>query len=206
MFDQLVSYLNNVKAGDAVLFGAVVCWAITQIYKKVKEVLDKHKDRVVEDIQHDEEMDKLIDDLKEAKAELDNLKSSISTQLEETTKKLDEYIRSSSEERENLMSGFKDISSSFNQFNKDINNLEKRIVKIEKQIDLLFRGDKESMKSFFIDAYNKYVEQDKKIDLYSLQRIENVYSQFVAECTGEVDEFVVKLMSEIRNLPTTKDN
>ena len=50
----------------------------------------------------------------------------------------------------------------------------------------------------------KYVKKEKSIDLISLQNLENIYNKYLEEDGGK-DEFLAKLMKELRDLPTTKN-
>ena len=71
-----------------------------------------------------------------------------------------------------------------------------------KNVSLLIESDKEDIKAYITDEYNKWSEKEY-IDLISLQSIEARYAKYVEE---KGNGFVKKLMTEIRNLPTEPPN
>ena len=83
--------------------------------------------------------------------------------------------------------------------------LEDKISKLESQINVLITSDVEYIRAYITDSYKKFVKELHHIDLMSLQNVESIYNRFLQE-TGSEDEFLSKLMRELRNLPTTKDD
>ena len=106
-----------------------------------------------------------------------------------------------SEKIENTLFEFNKLAS---EYIKKIESLETRVDKMERQIDLLFKSDKEYFRAFILEGYNKYVKAERSIDLVSLQTLESIYNKYLEEDGGK-DEFLAKLMKELRNLPTTKE-
>ena len=65
-------------------------------------------------------------------------------------------------------------------------------------------SDCETIRSFIMSEYCKWVEDKGEIDLITLQNIERMYKKYLEEVGENTDEFIDKLVNEIRQLPTKK--
>lgn len=203
MLDQLVSYLNNLRAGDVLLFIIVVVWAGCQVASKVTEIKDKHRKSVENDLQKREEYEKLVENLKTAQEELDALKQSTQTEFERMKTQITEHAQNTSEEdgiTENALEALKDATDKNEQ---RIIALERAISAVKEQVDLLFKRDKESVHAYILEGYNRYVKKEHSISLITLREYEHMYNRYLSENENQNDEFLARIMRELRNLPTS---
>ena len=200
MFEDLVGYLNNLRAGDVLNFLVVMGCAGSYVFDKLKKWKSQHKAEVEEEIKKASELEQLTTKLKNTHDELETVKVS----MEQLQKLVREHIEGASTNSESVQQSINELGKMLVRHGQKIDSLEKCIDKVECQIDLLFKSDKEYFRAYIMEGYNKYVKGEKCIDLMSLQSLENIYNKYLEE-DGERDEFLAKLMRELRNLPTTKD-
>lgn len=204
MFNTIIGFMNRFQAGSVILFFAGLFFVIKTTYKAAKNVLDLHSKKVTNDIKKDEERQKMKKDIEAANNEIAELSQTFESSLTEMGEKLGVHINESLAQRTELLKAIQTLSEAVGRNNPKTEALEERIVKIEKQIELLFESDKEYIVAYITEAYTRYVKKERVIDLLTLQNLESIYMRFLAE-TGKEDEFLSKLMKELRNLPTTKE-
>ena len=204
MFDNLIAYLNNLRFGDVLLFIVTMVWAGLWIKKAVTDVMNKHKESVELEVKNKSEAATLIEDVNKANSEIMTMRDDLDKKFETVQKTISEHIKKDNENSEKLENSLSEFNRFAMEYIKKIESLENRVDKMEHQIDLLFKSDKEYFRAFIMEGYNKYVKKEKSIDLISLQNLENIYNKYLEEDGGK-DEFLAKLMKELRDLPTTKN-
>lgn len=204
MFDNLIAYLNNLRFGDVLLFIVTMVWAGLWIKKAVTDVMNKHKESVELEVKNKSEAAALIEDVNKANAEIMTMRDDLDKKFETVQKTIAEHVKKDNENSEKLENTLSEFNRLAMEYIKKIESLENRVDKMEHQIDLLFKSDKEYFRAFIMEGYNKYVKKEKSIDLISLQNLENIYNKYLEEDGGK-DEFLAKLMKELRDLPTTKN-
>ena len=204
MFDNLIAYLNNPRFGDVLLFIVTMVWAVLWIKKAVTDVMNKHKESVELEVKNKSEAATLIEDVNKANSEIMTMRDDLDKKFETVQKTISEHIKKDNENSEKLENSLSEFNRFAMEYIKKIESLENRVDKMEHQIDLLFKSDKEYFRAFIMEGYNKYVKKEKSIDLISLQNLENIYNKYLEEDGGK-DEFLAKLMKELRDLPTTKN-
>ena len=204
MFDNLIGYLNNLRFGDVLLFIVTMIWAGLWIKKAVTDVMNKHKESVELEVKNKSEAAALIEDVNKANAEIMIMRDDLDKKFETVQKTIAEHVKKDNENSEKLENTLSEFNRLAMEYIKKIESLENRVDKMEHQIDLLFKSDKEYFRAFIMEGYNKYVKKEKSIDLISLQNLENIYNKYLEEDGGK-DEFLAKLMKELRDLPTTKN-
>lgn len=204
MFDNLIAYLNNLRFGDVLLFIVTMVWAVLWIKKAVTDVMNKHKESVELEVKNKSEAATLIEDVNKANSEIMTMRDDLDKKFETVQKTISEHIKKDNENSEKLENSLSEFNRFAMEYIKKIESLENRVDKMEHQIDLLFKSDKEYFRAFIMEGYNKYVKKEKSIDLISLQNLENIYNKYLEEDGGK-DEFLAKLMKELRDLPTTKN-
>ena len=204
MLDNLVGYLNNLRLGDVLLFCVTIVWAGWMVVKAIRDGLAKHKETVENNYKQRSEAATLIDDVSKVTKEVEEMRNDLDVKLSEMQKVIDEHVESNKDEDDKIKESLSEFNKLATEYIKKIGSLEARVEKMEKQIDLLFKSDKEYFRAFIMEGYNKYVKAEHSIDLISLQNLENIYNKFIEEDGGK-DEFLAKLMQELRNLPTTKE-
>jgi DNA repair exonuclease SbcCD ATPase subunit len=199
MLDILVEWLNKFTAGDILLAVVVIGWAATKVWTPLNKLREKTRDNVKNDINKTEEHQKILTDIKTVKQEC--------IELQEATQKLSTEFKSLTE---NSTSDDGKLANSIQSINDLISNQDKRIEKIESNvrvildtIDEICATDGEVLHAYLTEQYEKYVIREKRINLITLQNIEKLYNRYQS-AVGE-DEFITRVMNEIRALPTSKD-
>lgn len=203
MFNNLIGYLNNLRFGDVLLFFVTFTWASLWIKNAVTDVIKKHKESVELEVKSKSEAAALIEDVNKANTEIIEMRNDLVKKFSDIQKMIDDHIKKDNENFEKLENALFEFDQLAKEYIKKIESLENRVDKMESQIDLLFKSDKEYFRAFIMEGYDKYVKTEKSIDLVSLQNLENIYNKYLEEDGGK-DEFLAKLMKELRDLPTTK--
>lgn len=204
MLDNLVGYLNHLRFGDVLLFIVTVLWTVLFIRKAILDALAKHKESVENEYRERTETATLIEDVNKANEELLNMRTDLDNKILEMQNMINEHVQTNNEKSEKIENTLFEFNKLASEYIKKIESLETRVDKMERQIDLLFKSDKEYFRAFILEGYNKYVKAERSIDLVSLQTLESIYNKYLEEDGGK-DEFLAKLMKELRNLPTTKE-
>ena len=168
------------------------------------DALAKHKESVENEYRERTETATLIEDVNKANEELLNMRTDLDNKILEMQNMINEHVKTNNEKSEKIENTLFEFNKLASEYIKKIESLETRVDKMERQIDLLFKSDKEYFRAFILEGYNKYVKAERSIDLVSLQTLESIYNKYLEEDGGK-DEFLAKLMKELRNLPTTKE-
>ena len=203
MFDELVKMLDNFSAGEVLMVIAVVGWVIKSIATSVITVLKDHKEHVKKDFIKEEEWKDIQESIKTTKTDLTNLTEKMNTDMEDFRKDVEKKLGSQDSTESELNVSIQRVNLFIDEQREAMRKITDRVGTIEVQIDLLLKSDAEHIHAYLVDAYNKYVRVEKSIDLITLQNVERVYNKYMEEIRGEGDEFLTKLMRELRNLPTT---
>lgn len=204
MFDDFVGYMNNFRFGDAIAFIVTIFWVAIFIVKWIRTGLKKHKESIESELKEKNDALALIEDVNKANDEISKMRDELDKKFSDVQKTIDDHIKKDNENSEKLENTLSEFNRVAMEYIKKIEFLEQRVDKIEHQIDILFKSDKEYIRAFILEGYSKYVKTEKSIDLVSLQNLENIYNKYLEEDRGK-DEFLAKLMRELRNLPTTKN-
>lgn len=195
MLDNIVDFMNQFKAGSVILFCVGIFYVANNLLKNFK-IFEKFIIKKYDKENHDNKITSEVDENLEKITNLDS-------EYNEIVNRLNEHIQTNLSEHEAVLKEIRQLSELIESKNPKLENLAEKIARIETQIQILFESDKSYIISYITDCYKRFVEKEECIDLVSLQNIETIYSRFLAE-TGTEDEYVSKLMKEIRNLPTIK--
>ena len=204
MLDRLIEFLNNISAGSALAVILVAWYAFSKIFSFLKNLGEAHKEKVETALKKKEAYDKINEEFQEIKQELETVESNFQNSLNDFTNRFNEYITKNESSQDQFNIAIKEFRNTMNEQRSAIDALAERISKIEHRIEILFKSDKEYTKAYITESYKKYVKEEKHIDLMTLQNIESIYNEYLEE-TGSEDEFLAKLMRELRNLPTIKE-
>lgn len=204
MNPQLVSILDNIGAGTFISGAIVLITAGIALYKLIKktknEMDQRTKDKVLEDKKREEEaesLEVLIDKMASLESKFDQqsneLRSYVDDRLETVTTRI--------EGNEKLV---KKLRTEVMDYKNTTDKILETIHKIDEKIGILIDSDKETIRTFIMTEYNKWVIDKKEIDLISLQNIERLYTKYLEEIGDSGDEFIEKLIKELRNLPTKR--
>lgn len=202
--DQIAGFLSHWNAGEVFLVIVGVVCVGKKIYDFSKKAYGVIEGGITKKLKSVEQMDSILSDIDSLKNDL----NAISTDVESYKKNLDDQVKAIISQSDtgdiNIEKVVDELQESLQMMEPKVRLLEDKMSKIESQISILINSDAEYTKAYITDCYNKFVKVEHHIDLISLQNVESVYNKFVQE-TGLEDEFLSKLMRELRNLPTTKD-
>jgi chaperonin cofactor prefoldin len=201
--NQIADYLNKWRGGEILLILVGCYTVIKKGYIAIKKVMEWNRSTVKRDLDKQAQIEGILTDITTLKQEMDSLSNDFNTYKGIVDNRLTESNASASSGYEDMNKSFVDLERSIEEMTPKIDLMEKKIEKLDRQIADLLRSDIEYVKSYITEAYNKYVKDEQCIDLMTLQNIESVYNRLLAE-SGTEDEFLAKLMRELRNLPTTK--
>lgn len=202
--DQIAGFLSHWNAGEVFLVIVGVVSVGKKIYEFCKKAYGVIEGGITKKLKGVEQMDSILSDIDSLKNDL----NTISTDVESYKKNLDDRVKAIISQSDagdsNIEKVVDELQESLQMMEPKVRLLEDKMSKIESQISILINSDVQYTKAYITDCYNKFVKVEHHIDLISLQNVESVYNKFVQE-TGLEDEFLSKLMRELRNLPTTKD-
>lgn len=202
--NQIATFLNKWQGGEILLF-LVGCYTVIRVViAQTHKFIAWYRSRVTEDLDKKKQMTGIINDITNLKKEMSELTENFDSYRETVENRLKESESTTNGAKMTTAEKFDDLEKSIREISPKIQLLEQKIEKLESRIGELLRSDVDYIKAYITDAYNKYVTEEQHIDLLTLQNVESVYNRLLEE-TGTEDEFLSKLMRELRNLPTTKE-
>ena len=202
--NQIADFLNNFKAGQIFLFIIGLFTVGKKIIEFSMKIYDKIKGIASKELKKAEEMSNIIDDIASLKNELASISADIADYKDNLDNKVDSILTKSDDGDTESINRITEIQESLLHIEPKLKLMEEKLSKVESQIEVLITSDVNYIQAYITDSYQKFVIQQHHIDLISLQNVESVYNRLLQE-TGLEDEFLSKLMQELRNLPTTKD-
>lgn len=203
--DQIAEFLDQWSAGYIFLIIVGVYTVVKKLYEIIKKITNQTEEQVTKKIKDSEKIDGILTDITSLKTEIDKISNDVDNYKEIIDGKLKEIIKNSSENGDEFIKSLDEIKNTLMIIDPKVKILEDKISKLESQINVLITSDVEYIRAYITDSYKKFVKELHHIDLMSLQNVESIYNRFLQE-TGSEDEFLSKLMRELRNLPTTKDD
>ena len=203
--DQIAEFLDQWSAGYIFLIIVGVYTVVKKLYEIIKKITNQTEEQVTKKIKDSEKIDGIITDITSLKTEIDKISNDVNNYKGIIDGKLKEIIKNSSENGDEFIKSLDEIKNTLMIIDPKVKILEDKISKLESQINVLITSDVEYIRAYITDSYKKFVKELHHIDLMSLQNVESIYNRFLQE-TGSEDEFLSKLMRELRNLPTTKDD
>lgn len=203
--DQIADFLDQWSAGYIFLIIVGVYTVVKKLYEIIKKITNQTEEQVTKKIKDSEKIDGILTDITSLKTEIDKISNDVNNYKGIIDGKLKEIIKNSSENGDEFIKSLDEIKNTLMIIDPKVKILEDKISKLESQINVLITSDVEYIRAYITDSYKKFVKELHHIDLMSLQNVESIYNRFLQE-TGSEDEFLSKLMRELRNLPTTKDD
>ena len=203
--DQIAEFLDQWSAGYIFLIIVVVYTVVKKLYEIIKKITNQTEEQVTKKIKDSEKIDGILTDITSLKTEIDKISNDVDNYKGIIDGKLKEIIKNSSENGDEFIKSLDEIKNTLMIIDPKVKILEDKISKLESQINVLITSDVEYIRAYITDSYKKFVKELHHIDLMSLENVESIYNRFLQE-TGSEDEFLSKLMRELRNLPTTKDD
>lgn len=202
MDTEVVKFLNNFPAGSFLLFVFGIVTLIVTYYKvwkaKKQEISDKGGELALKDQQEKTEssnIQQLIQQVGSLEETIENQNIELRKYVDNQVKNLKIQTRSNNEDIDKIKNQIKD-------YQQDINRILDSIRQIMENMNILIDSDKETIRSFILSEYHNW--SGKEIDLITLQNIERLYKKYLEELGDDNDEFIDKIMTELRNLPTKR--
>ena len=200
MDKTIVDVLNAFPAGSFLLFLFSVGTLIFTYRKKwkdtKKEISDEGGELALKNKKEEEESNNINLLL----TKMNSLEETIEQQNIEMKKYVDNKIKKVQCNVESNNAEIDKIEDQIKGYQMNINKILDSIDNIMKNIHILIDSDKETIRSFIMSEYYKW--EGKVIDLITLQNIERLYKKYLEELGDESDDFIDKIMTELRNLPT----
>lgn len=205
MEQGLIDLLNNFGAGTFIAGMLCIVSGVILIIKKLisikKKYDENHTSKILQDEQQKQEsenVEKMIGKFSELETKIDNQGKELKSYVDERYDILETRLNAN----DKVIS---DLNKSVLNTNNSLSEISESLIKINGSIDILIDSDCETIRSFIMSEYCKWVSEDRgEIDLISLQNIERMYKKFLEEVGENTDEFIDKLVQEIRQLPTKR--
>lgn len=205
MEQGLIDLLNNFGAGTFIAGMLCIVSGVILIIKKLisikKKYDENHTSKILQDEQQKQEsenVEKMIGKFSELETKIDNQGKELKSYVDERYDILETRLNAN----DKVIS---DLNKSVLNTNNSLSQISESLIKINGSIDILIDSDCETIRSFIMSEYCKWVGEDRgEIDLISLQNIERMYKKFLEEVGENTDEFIDKLVQEIRQLPTKR--
>lgn len=200
MDKTIVDVLNAFPAGSFLLFLFSVCTLIFTYRKKWKDTKKEISDEGGEIALKNKKEEEESNNINLLLSKMNSLEETIEQQNIEMKKYVDNKIKKVQCNVESNDIEIDKIENKINGYQMNINKILDSIDNIMKNINILINSDKETIRSFIMSEYYKW--EGKVIDLITLQNIERLYKKYLEELGDESDDFIDKIMTELRNLPT----
>ena len=175
---------------------------VSILFFNVKKQKKRMKNKLKGEIMEEESREKEKQDLQTAIEKLDG----IDEKLDEHNKDIKDYV----EERIGLIET--QVESNTKQINRakkelaDYRNQTNELLELmkttEENVKILIDSDKDTIYYIIMQTYRECMEE-REIDLSTLQNVERMYKKYMEEIEDN-DDFIEKLMNEMRNLPIKK--
>jgi Sec-independent protein translocase protein TatA len=126
-----------------------------------------------------------------------DLIKAIGTWAEKRKERIDKEVNKIEAEHD-LQATLKQIKESLSQMNAKIDNQDSRFGKVEKRLDDLTESDKNNIKSWITEQYQKFYITQGWIDAYSADTIDHRYQDYKKEGGNS---FIDTLMERLHSLP-----
>ena len=200
---DIINILNNIGAGTFLMLLAGFAGLGYKIYKKVKTAKDAYDDIHRKKVLKDQEEKTESDTLRNVSTKLDEMENKIDQQGNDLKGYIDDkygVLETRMNANDKIIEELKKTSMNNNTM---MENISDSLNKIDTSIGVLIDSDCETISSFITSEYKTAMEEGE-IDLITLQSIERMYKKYLVEAGDTTDEFIEKLMNELRSLPTRK--
>lgn len=205
MDEQIVSILNHIPLGTAIVIILAVLGTFFATYKKFKKYKDAYDHQVIVENQREQEdntykakVNELSDKLDTLTLAINNVNERIEGFESAINNKLNQVNRDIESNHMNNANKIDEMRDEIQKHTQELTEIKKSLVSTNDRVKLLVESDKEDIKAYVTGQYNKWIPLGH-IDLITLQSIESRYSKYVEE---KGNGFVKKMMDDLRNLPT----
>lgn len=192
MNEYIVNFLNSIPLGTAFVVIMAVSGTFFATYKKFKKYKDIYDQQVIIENQRRLEEDTYKSKVNELSDKIDVLADTINNKLDQVNKDIEQNHTINNNK-------INEMSREIQKHTSELTEIKKSLEGTNDKVKLLVESDKEDIKAYVTQEYNKWIPQGH-IDLITLQSIEARYSKYVEE---KGNGFVKKMIDDLRNLPTT---
>lgn len=192
MNEYIVNFLNSIPLGTALVVIIAVAGTFFATYKKFKKYKDIYDQQVITENQRRLEEDAYKSKVNEVSDKIDVLVDTINNKLDQVNKDIEQNHTINNNK-------INEMSREIQKHTSELTEIKKSLEGTNDKVKLLVESDKEDIKAYVTQEYNKWIPQGH-IDLITLQSIEARYSKYVEE---KGNGFVKKMIDDLRNLPTT---
>lgn len=192
MNEYIVNFLNSIPLGTALVVIIAVAGTFFATYKKFKKYKDIYDQQVITENQRRLEEDAYKSKVNEVSDKIDVLADTINNKLDQVNKDIEQNHTINNNK-------INEMSREIQKHTSELTEIKKSLEGTNDKVKLLVESDKEDIKAYVTQEYNKWIPQGH-IDLITLQSIEARYSKYVEE---KGNGFVKKMIDDLRNLPTT---
>lgn len=192
MNEYIVNFLNSIPLGTALVVIIAVAGTFFATYKKFKKYKDIYDQQVITENQRRLEEDTYKSKVNELSDKIDVLADTINNKLDQVNKDIEQNHTINNNK-------INEMSREIQKHTLELTEIKKSLEGTNDKVKLLVESDKEDIKAYVTQEYNKWIPQGH-IDLITLQSIEARYSKYVEE---KGNGFVKKMIDDLRNLPTT---
>lgn len=192
MNEYIVNFLNSIPLGTAFVVIMAVTGTFFATYKKFKKYKDIYDQQVITENQRRLEEDTYKSKVNELSDKIDVLADTINNKLDQVNKDIEQNHTINNNK-------INEMSREIQKHTSELTEIKKSLEGTNDKVKLLVESDKEDIKAYVTQEYNKWIPQGH-IDLITLQSIEARYSKYVEE---KGNGFVKKMIDDLRNLPTT---
>ena len=206
MNEYIVNFLNSIPLGTALVVIIAVAGTFFATYTKFKKYKDIYDQQVITENQRRLEEDTYKSKVNELSDKIDVLADTINSVNEKIegfentiNDKLDQVNKDIEQNHTINNNKINEMSREIQKHTSELTEIKKSLEGTNDKVKLLVESDKEDIKAYVTQEYNKWIPQGH-IDLITLQSIEARYSKYVEE---KGNGFVKKMIDDLRNLPTT---
>lgn len=206
MNEYIVNFLNSIPLGTAFVVIMAVSGTFFATYKKFKKYKDIYDQQVITENQRrleedtykskvnelSDKIDVLADTINSVNEKIEGFKNTINDKLDQVNKDIEQNHTINNNK-------INEMSREIQKNTSELTEIKKSLEGTNDKVKLLVESDKEDIKAYVTQEYNKWIPQGH-IDLITLQSIEARYSKYVEE---KGNGFVKKMIDDLRNLPTT---
>lgn len=192
MNEYIVNFLNSIPLGTALVVIIAVAGTFFATYTKFKKYKDIYDQQVITENQRRLEEDTYKSKVNELSDKIDVLADTINNKLDQVNKDIEQNHTINNNK-------INEMSREIQKHTSELTEIKKSLEGTNDKVKLLVESDKEDIKAYVTQEYNKWIPQGH-IDLITLQSIEARYSKYVEE---KGNGFVKKMIDDLRNLPTT---
>lgn len=182
---ELVEILDNFHLGTAlqIIVACTTCLSGAYFFfkREIKKIRESASQETMEELEEEKEEKKI-----------DNIEKGLND--------LNDYVSKRFQRCKDLA----DMEETIRTYKKDLEEINEQVIILEKNVQILLRSCITLNRVIITMQRNKIVN-DKIVDISSLRDVEEMYANYLDEVKDGGDEFIARLLREIRDTPVKSD-